>query len=150
MQAAAMGRNGEIMLLDMGEPVRIRDLAEELIKLSGLQPGRDIEIVYTGVRPGEKLLEELYFDAERMTKTRHEKVFIGNLRPCDLADVSAKLEVLGRFTNSTSREEVRGALRGLVIEMREPTDERRALPRPHESEDPISVSGDALRAAPAE
>lgn len=142
LQAGAMGQSGEIMLLDMGEPVRIRDLAEELIRLSGLQPNRDIEIVYTGVRPGEKLEEELYFDAERMTKTRHEKVFIGNLRPCDLADVARKLEALASFTNSTSREEVRSALRELVLEMREPTDERRTV-NPRSLPLPDSVGAEA-------
>jgi FlaA1/EpsC-like NDP-sugar epimerase len=150
MQAAAMGTNGEIMLLDMGEPVRISDLAEELIRLSGLQVGRDIEIVYTGVRPGEKLLEELYFDAERMTKTRHEKVFVGNLRPCDLRDVSRKLETLTAFTNSTSRDEVRAALRDLVIEMREPTDERRVISAPRPVEDSIPDGTESLSTAPAE
>jgi FlaA1/EpsC-like NDP-sugar epimerase len=149
IQAGAMGNNGEIMLLDMGEPVRIADLAEELIRLSGLQPGRDIEIVYTGVRPGEKLLEELSFDAERMTKTRHEKVFVGNLRPCDLTDVSSKLDVLSGFTNSSSRSEVRSALRGLVVEMREPVDERRAIGGAAKEAEPVSVRGE-FTTAPAE
>jgi FlaA1/EpsC-like NDP-sugar epimerase len=150
IQAAAIGNNGEIMLLDMGEPVRIADLAEELIRLSGLQPGRDIEIVYTGVRPGEKLLEELSFDAEKMTRTSHQKVFVGNLRPCDLADVSSKLEVLSQFTNSTSRDEVRGALRELVVEMRESVDERRPLGRLAPSEAPQALQDENLRVAPAE
>jgi len=150
IQAAAMGNNSEIMLLDMGEPVRIADLAEELIRLSGLQPGRDIEIVYTGVRPGEKLLEELSFDAEKMTKTRHEKVFVGNLRPCNLTEVSIKLDMLSQFTNSTSRDEVRGALRELVVEMRESIDERRAVARPSPSEAPLSLDDESFSAAPAE
>src|SRR5690606_17215642 len=73
LQAAAIGRGGEVFLLDMGEPVRIADLAHDLIRLSGLVPGKDIEIVYTGVRPGEKLFEELINDGETVIKTSHEK-----------------------------------------------------------------------------
>jgi len=76
LQAAALGRGGELFVLDMGEPVRIVDLARDLITLSGLQPGRDIEIRFTGVRPGEKLTERLFLDTEDYEPTRHEKVFV--------------------------------------------------------------------------
>ena len=72
-----MGAGGEIFVLDMGEPVRILDLARETIRLSGLQPGEDMEIVFTGLRPGEKLFEELEITGEQMSKTRHPKIFIG-------------------------------------------------------------------------
>ncbi len=134
MQAAAMGDGGEIFVLDMGEPVKISDLAEELIRLSGLEPGVDIEIVHTGVRPGEKMFEELAFDCEKMSRTRHEKIFIGNLNPSDPAFVAAKLEHLSRFAGTTSREQARQALRQLVVEMREPVDEKRvAAPQPQEA-----------------
>ncbi|MGK2856594.1 MAG: polysaccharide biosynthesis protein [Thermoanaerobaculia bacterium] len=81
LQAGAMGKGGEIFVLDMGEPVKIVDLANEMIRLSGLVPGEDIEIVYTGVRPGEKLYEELGHDHETLVKTRHPKIFIGDLAP---------------------------------------------------------------------
>jgi len=81
LQAGAMGNSGEIYVLDMGEPVRITTLAEDLIRLSGLQPGRDVEIVYTGMRPGEKLFEELAIDGEDATKTRHPKIYIGTGSP---------------------------------------------------------------------
>lgn len=118
MQAAAMGETSEIMVLDMGEPVRIMDLAEELIRLSGLEPQVDIEIKVTGMRSGEKLFEELSFDAEKMSKTRHDKIFVGNMRPCSLADVSREFEALAVVTNSTSLAEVRHALSALVPEMR--------------------------------
>ena len=76
LQAAALGRGGEIFVLDMGEPVRIVDLARDLIRLSGLEPGRDIEIRYTGLRPGEKLFEELFGAGEDYGRTRHEKIFV--------------------------------------------------------------------------
>ena len=76
LQAAALGFGGEIFVLDMGAPVRIADLARDLIRLSGLEPGRDIEICYTGLRPGEKLFEELFGADEVYGQTRHEKIFV--------------------------------------------------------------------------
>jgi FlaA1/EpsC-like NDP-sugar epimerase len=79
LEAAAMGQGGEIFVLDMGEPVRVVDLAKEMILLSGLRPFKDIDIVYTGIRPGEKLFEELSFKSECMSKTRHPKIFIGQM-----------------------------------------------------------------------
>src|SRR5262249_10861925 len=81
MQAGAMGRGGEIFVLDMGEPVKIVELARDLIRLSGMNPDRDIEIVFTGVRPGEKLFEELAVDEENVDKTKHPKIFVGRFRP---------------------------------------------------------------------
>jgi FlaA1/EpsC-like NDP-sugar epimerase len=81
MQAGAMGQGGEIFILDMGEPVKIVDLARDLIQLSGYQPGVDIEISFSGMRPGEKLFEELSVDAEVAEKTRHPKIFVGHFRP---------------------------------------------------------------------
>jgi FlaA1/EpsC-like NDP-sugar epimerase len=79
LEAGAMGEGGEIFVLDMGEPVKIVDLAREMIRLSGLEPGRDIDITFTGIRPGEKLFEELAADSEELAKTRHPKIFIGRL-----------------------------------------------------------------------
>ena len=76
LQAAALGHGGEVFVLDMGEPVRIVDLARDLIRLSGLEPGRDIEIAFTGLRPGEKLFEELFLEDENYSRTRHEKIFV--------------------------------------------------------------------------
>lgn len=76
LQAGAMGKGGEIFVLDMGEPVRIVELAESLIKLSGYKPNEDIKIEFTGIRPGEKLYEELYLDQEEHSTTTHPKVFI--------------------------------------------------------------------------
>jgi FlaA1/EpsC-like NDP-sugar epimerase len=76
LQASVIGGGGEVFLLDMGEPVRIVDLARDLIELSGLEVGRDIDIVYTGLRPGEKLFEELFVTGEQYERTAHEKIFI--------------------------------------------------------------------------
>ncbi len=76
LQAAALGKGGEVFVLDMGEPVRIVDLACDLIRLSGLEPGRDIEVQFTGLRPGEKLFEELFLASETYAPTKHHKIFV--------------------------------------------------------------------------
>jgi FlaA1/EpsC-like NDP-sugar epimerase len=78
IQAAALGHGGEIFVLDMGEQVRVVDLATELLRLSGLEPGRDVEIVFTGPRPGEKLTEELFANGEEPRPTRHEKILVAH------------------------------------------------------------------------
>lgn len=76
IQAGALARGGETFVLDMGDPVKISDLARDLIKLSGYEPDREIQISYTGIRPGEKLYEELFLGREEMASTRHERIFI--------------------------------------------------------------------------
>ncbi len=83
MQAAVLGSGGEIYVLDMGEPVKITYLAEQLIRLSGKEPGKDIQIVYTGLRPGEKLFEELFHELEPYEQTQHEKIFLAHPRQAD-------------------------------------------------------------------
>ena len=77
LQAGTYAKGGEIFVLDMGDPVKIADLAANLIKLSGLKPGKDIEIVYTGLRPGEKLYEEKLMAEEGLKKTDNDLIFIG-------------------------------------------------------------------------
>jgi FlaA1/EpsC-like NDP-sugar epimerase len=79
MQAGALGVGGEIFILDMGQPVRILDLAEDMIRLSGLEPYEDIDIAFSGIRKGEKLFEELELTGENLVKTRHPKIFIGKI-----------------------------------------------------------------------
>ncbi len=99
LEAGAMGDRGEIYVLDMGEPVRILDLARDLITLSGFRPFEDIDISFTGLRPGEKLFEELSVSGESISKTRHPKIFIGRLAafPADkIADGLKRLAVLCR------------------------------------------------------
>jgi FlaA1/EpsC-like NDP-sugar epimerase len=118
MQAGAMGQGGEIFILDMGEPVRIVDLARDLITLSGLRPDEDIDIEFTGVRPGEKLFEELSTDAEHADKTKHPKVFIGRIKPHDWDAVEAGLAVLLEAAELGVAEQVRTALGQLVPEYR--------------------------------
>ncbi|MBK9711906.1 MAG: polysaccharide biosynthesis protein [Kouleothrix sp.] len=76
LQAAVLGQSGAVFVLDMGEPIKIVDLARDLIELSGMQPGKDIEIAFTGLRPGEKLFEELFVPGESYARTRHDKIFI--------------------------------------------------------------------------
>ena len=79
LQASAIGRGGEVFVLDMGEPVRIVELAEEMIRFYGLEPGRDVPIVYTGIRPGEKLFEELLTAEEGTDATSHERLFVARM-----------------------------------------------------------------------
>ena len=95
IQAAALGHGGEIFVLDMGEQVRVVDLATELLRLSGLEPGRDVEIVFTDLRPGEKLSEELFANGEEPRPTQHEKILVahGN-NTWDSAALSRHLQAL--------------------------------------------------------
>jgi FlaA1/EpsC-like NDP-sugar epimerase len=94
LQAGSMGKGGEIFVLDMGEPVRIVHMAEELIRLSGLRPYEDIDITFTGLRPGEKLYEELLLAAEGTQATRHQKIWIARAQAPNAAALHADLEVL--------------------------------------------------------
>ncbi len=94
IQAGALGRGGEIFVLDMGEPVKIVDLARDMIILSGLRPDEDIKIEYTGLRPGEKLYEELFSDRENFAVTRHERIFVAPDTSYDEAVVQEELEYL--------------------------------------------------------
>ncbi len=94
LQAATMGRGGEIFVLDMGEPVKILDLAKELITLSGFRPGEDIEIAFAGPRPGEKLFEELRIEGEDMQRTGHPKISIWKNIPMDRAGLRAGIAEL--------------------------------------------------------
>lgn len=91
LQAAVLGDGGEIFALDMGEPVNIRYLAEQMIRLGGKQPERDVKIVYTGLRPGEKLFEELFHPLEKYKQTRHPKIYLARSRSVGWDRLSAQL-----------------------------------------------------------
>ena len=94
IQAGSLGDGGEVFVLDMGEPVKIMELAEDLIELSGLEVGKDIEIEVVGLRPGEKLYEELLNEDEDNLATEHERIFITNLNPCDWKKLSSSIKRL--------------------------------------------------------
>ena len=102
LQAGALGTGGEIFILDMGEPVKVLDLAEDMIRLSGLTPHEDIDIVFTGIRKGEKLFEELEVKGENLEKTRHPKIFIGRIATYSKEEVS---QMLGAFRNAVSNND---------------------------------------------
>ena len=102
-----MAKGGEIFVLDMGEMVKIDDLARDLIRLAGFEPDKDIQIVYNGIRPGEKLYEELFTDREGMDSTRHERIFISRKEmDDDYLDISKSLGLI-------LKKPIKGKKRGL-------------------------------------
>ncbi|OIO59180.1 MAG: polysaccharide biosynthesis protein [Alphaproteobacteria bacterium CG_4_10_14_0_2_um_filter_63_37] len=118
LQAGSMGSRGEIFVLDMGEPVRIQDLAEQMIRLSGKEPGRDIEIVHTGLRPGEKLFEELFHETEALQGTNHPKLLLAAARRVDWNWLLAELATLEEVGRSQNEAMLREHLQKLVPESR--------------------------------
>ena len=94
LEAGAMAKGGEIFVLDMGAPVKITTLAENLIRMYGKVPYKDVPIVFTGLRPGEKLFEELLMDEEGLKSTENKKIFIGNQIDIDEKELLRKLEIL--------------------------------------------------------
>jgi FlaA1/EpsC-like NDP-sugar epimerase len=133
LQAGTMGRGGEIFVLDMGKPVKIVDLARDLIRLSGYVPDEDIAIEFSGIRPGEKLFEELSFDSEKATKTRHPKIFVGTFRPYPWEAVERGLERLHALSEGSAPNAIRSAFQELVPEYAPPD------PLPGESISPNAV-----------
>ncbi len=131
MQAGAIGKGGEIFVLDMGEPIRILDLAEELIRRSGLRVGEDIVIQFSGIRPGEKLYEELANDNEETRPTSHAKIRVWELPTATEAQVDRMLDLLGAVTDAP-RQKVVQALRQVVAEYR-PEDGGASVPEDLES-----------------
>jgi len=111
-----MGKGGEIFVLDMGEPVKIADLANLLITLSGLRPGEDIEIVFTGPRPGEKLFEELRIEGEDMQPTGHPKIRIWKNIPMDRQRLRASIADLIEVAKRQDHVPLAARIKGLVPE----------------------------------
>ncbi|HUU97614.1 MAG TPA: nucleoside-diphosphate sugar epimerase/dehydratase [Phycisphaerae bacterium] len=116
LQAASMGRGGEIFVLDMGDPVKIVDLARDLITLSGFRPEEDIEITFVGIRPGEKLYEELAIEGEDVSRTAHPKIGIWQNRPVEWEALLEAIAGLLDRADDLSREEARGKLKKIVPE----------------------------------
>lgn len=114
LQAGAYAKGGEIFILDMGKPVKIHDLAVNLIKLSGYEPGKDIEIKVTGLRPGEKLYEELLMDEEGLTETKHKKIFIGKPSSFDLDTLKVEIDEIMKIAESGNKVMLREKLHEIV------------------------------------
>lgn len=116
LQAGALGSGGEIFVLDMGEPVKILDLAEDMIRLSGLEPYEDVDIVFSGVRPGEKLFEELEISGESLLKTQHPKIFIGKIATYSSEQIDTMLADFRQAVNPCVEERIRSLINGFLPE----------------------------------
>jgi FlaA1/EpsC-like NDP-sugar epimerase len=117
LQAGAMGQGGEIFVLDMGKPVKIRYLAEQLIRLSGKVPDKDIKIVYTELRPGEKLHEELFHVDEKFAKTTHAKILLADHRSNNWERLTETLTQLAEACDNYAENDIKNILKRLVPEM---------------------------------
>lgn len=114
LQAGGLGQNGAVYVLDMGEPVRILDLAHDLIRLSGLEPGVDIELVFTGTRPGEKLFEELLTAEEGTEASKHEKIYVARKTGLPESQLANLLERLFAAARLGDEQQIRLALKSLI------------------------------------
>ena len=116
LQAGSMGEGGEIFLLDMGRPVKIADMARDLIRLHGLEPETDIPLRFVGLRPGEKLYEELITEGEGIVPTTHEKIRVLRGRHCELAPLNAKIDALIQAALSYDAPLIKSRLKAIVPE----------------------------------
>ncbi len=116
LTAGAYGSGGEIFVLDMGDPIKIKDLAENMIRLSGKTPGSDIEIIYTGLRPGEKLYEELFHAQEKLSSTDLEKILVSSARGVDFSILKTCLEQLEQAISKNETAWIKEILRTMVPE----------------------------------
>ncbi len=116
LQAESVGQGGEIFVLEMGEPVKISFLAEQMIRLSGKIPGQDIAIEYIGLRPGEKLYEELFYAQEQLLKTEYEKLHLANARKYDISMIYQQLKQLEEDCQSADASQVIHSLKAMVPE----------------------------------
>jgi FlaA1/EpsC-like NDP-sugar epimerase len=129
LQAGVLGKGGEVFVLDMGEPVRISYLAEQLIRLAGKEPGRDIEIVYTGLRPGEKLFEELFHAHESYVRTAHEKIYLTRGADVSLDWMVERLSRAEQAVRQYDNDQLRTILLELVPEIGQlPPRKRKVMP----------------------
>lgn len=114
IQAGALGSNGDIFVLDMGKPIKILDLAHDLVRLSGLRPGADIEIKFVGLRPGEKLYEELLTAEEGLTATTYKKIFVGRPQAIDHEELTSELKRLFEAAEQEQEGVIRKGLERVV------------------------------------
>ena len=114
IQAGAMGNGGEILMLDMGEPIKILDLAQDLIRLSGLEVDRDIKIAFTGLEPGEKLYEELLTPQEGVTATKHQRIFVAQLEKIEERQLLTGIEELSQLADELDTEGIVAKFQALV------------------------------------
>ena len=114
LTAGGFAKGGEIFVLDMGEPVKIKDLAENLIRLSGFIPEKDIKIEYTGLRPGEKLFEELLMNDEGMKKTKNEKIYIGSSIEFNQDEFNEQLQLLHEYSQANDKVMIEKTLQKMV------------------------------------
>ncbi|KTD41967.1 polysaccharide biosynthesis protein [Legionella parisiensis] len=117
LQAMVNGKGGEIFVLDMGEPVKISYLAEQMIRLAGKEPGKDIMIEYTGLRPGEKLFEELFHESEQLASTEHEKLFKAKVRELNWEELIQTMRLLNTACEENQADELFILLKSLVPEL---------------------------------
>jgi FlaA1/EpsC-like NDP-sugar epimerase len=116
LQAGAMGEGGEIFILDMGTQIRIADMARDLIRLSGLEPNQDVMIEYVGLRPGEKLYEELITDGEDVVPTSHEKIMVLRGTDCHLGQLNGSIDELAKLAYEQDAEAIRKRLQKILPE----------------------------------
>jgi FlaA1/EpsC-like NDP-sugar epimerase len=118
LQSGAMGQGGEIFLLDMGTPIRINDMARDLIRLSGFEPDVDIKIEYIGLRPGEKLYEELITEGEGIMPTAHKKIMVLRGTECNLQILNGRIKELAELANDQTAEAIKEKLKEILPEYR--------------------------------
>jgi FlaA1/EpsC-like NDP-sugar epimerase len=118
IQAGAIGEGGQILVLDMGEPVRIVDLAADMIRLSGLRVGDDVAIELVGLRPGEKLYEELHVPGEQRLPTCHPKIILADHKPMDWGEIHLSVDELERLAREAP-EEIQAQLQAVLPEYRQ-------------------------------
>jgi FlaA1/EpsC-like NDP-sugar epimerase len=135
LQAGAMGKGGEIFILDMGTAININEMAHELIKLSGLEPNVDIKIEFTGLRPGEKLYEELITEGEGILPTHHEKILVLEGTVCSMTDLNEAIRCLEQMAREQDANGIRKAL-------------EKILPEYHQA--PLSAENTAMASPPPE
>lgn len=127
VEASLMGKGGEVLIFDMGEPVKIYDLAVNMIRLAGLVPHEDIQIEYTGMRPGEKLHENLFADQEQVEHTHHKKIMIGKVKEYSHHQMLTFIEELKKLKLNASANEIKTLIQQMVPEYKTQIDQKMAV-----------------------